>query len=118
MEQYPIPRQQVMDYLRAHLDGVPVSSQVPKTRPESFVTVVNAGGPGRLNQVLEEVYLTIESWDKDDLAAEVRATKVRALLERGPFMRYREMGAPTYLPDESEQFRYTWTVSMRFKTSA
>ncbi|MGO2634437.1 MAG: hypothetical protein ACTH9H_11880 [Galactobacter sp.] len=117
MGEYPNPRVLVIQYLAEHLD-VPVSSQVPKKRPGAFVTVLNAGGPGRLNQVIEEVALTVESWDNDDLAAETRATRIRALLERGPFMRYREYSAPAYIPDESGQYRYRYTFTIRFKTSA
>lgn len=116
MGEYPNPRVLVIQYLAELLD-VPVSSKVPKTRPGAFVTVLNAGGPGRLNQVIEEVALTVESWDDDDLAAEMRATKIRALMEASPFMRYREYGAPAYIPDESGQYRYRYTFVIRLRTS-
>ena len=117
---YPDAKAAVVAHLRP-LVIVPVVSRVPRDRPSGFVRVLNAGGSGRVDPVLEEVALTVESWDNDESTAERRAQLIRDHLRRAytmgghPVYGYSELGAPVDLPDESGQWRYTFTFSIRMR---
>ena len=117
---YPDAKAAVIAYLRP-LVSVPVVSRVPLDRPAGFARILNAGGSGRVDPVLEEVALTVESWDNDESTAERRAQIIRDHLRRAytmgghPVYGYSELGAPVDLPDESGQWRYTFTFSMRMR---
>ena len=117
---YPDAKAAVIAYLRP-LVSVPVVSRVPRDRPSGFVRVLNAGGSGRVDPVLEEVALTVESWDNDESTAERLAQRIRDHLRRAytmnghPVYGYSEMGPPVDLPDESGQWRYTFTFSIRMR---
>ena len=117
---YPDVKAAVIAHLRP-LAGVPVVSRVPRDRPAGFVRILNAGGAGRVGPVLEEVALTVESWDNDESTAERRAQLIRDLLRRAytmgghPVYGYSEMGPPVDLPEESGQCRYTFTFSIRMR---
>ena len=117
---YPDAKAAVVAHLRP-LVIVPVVSRVPRDRPSGFVRVLNAGGSGRVDPVLEEVALTVESWDNDESTAERRAQLIRDHLRRAytmnghPVYGYSEMGPPVDLPDESGQWRYTFTFSIRMR---
>ena len=117
---YPDAKAAVVAHLRP-LVIVPVVSRVPRDRPSGFVRVLNAGGAGRVDPVLEEVALTVESWDNDESTAERRAQIIRDHLRRAytmgghPVYGYSELGAPVDLPDESGQCRYTFTFSIRMR---
>ena len=117
---YPDAKAAVVAHLRP-LVIVPVVSRVPRDRPSGFVRVLNAGGSGRVDPVLEEVALTVESWDNDESTAERRAQLIRDHLRRAytmgghPVYGYSELGAPVDLPDESGQCRYTFTFSIRMR---
>jgi len=96
----------------------------PNTSTSSFMRVLLAGGTGQINPALEEVAVTLESWDDDEHQAFVHAEQARAAL-RGihlvgdnPVYRYREWGPPVDLPDESGQWRYTFTFSIRLRIQA
>jgi hypothetical protein len=120
---FPNHRSLIVGYLNEHLD-VHVSTRVPTDRPDAFVRVLDAGGQGRINPAIEEVAFTVESWSNDETNAEARIHLIRSLLSRAtgwdghPFYAYREYGAPVHLPDESPQYRFTYTFSMRLRTSA
>lgn len=117
---YPDAKAAVVAHLRP-LVIVPVVSRVPRDRPSGFVRVLNAGGSGRVDPVLEEVALTVESWDNDESTAERRAQIIRDHLRRAytmgghPVYGYSELGAPVDLPDESGQCRYTFTFNIRMR---
>ena len=117
---YPDAKAAVIAHLRP-LASVPVVSRVPRDRPAGFVRILNAGGAGRVDPVLEEVALTVESWDNDEPTAERRAQRIRDHLRRAytmnghPVYGYSEMGPPVDLPDESGQWRYTFTFSIRMR---
>ena len=117
---YPDAKAAVIAYLRP-LVSVPVVSRVPLDRPAGFVRILNAGGAGRVDPVLEEVALTVESWDNDEPTAERRAQLIRGHLRRAytmgghPVYGYSELGAPVDLPDESGQWRDTFTFSIRMR---
>lgn len=117
---YPDAKAAVIAHLRS-LAGVPVVSRVPRDRPAGFVRILNAGGAGRVGPVLEEVALTVESWDNDESTAERRAQRIRDHLRLAyamnghPVYGYSELGAPVDLPDESGQCRYTFTFSIRMR---
>jgi hypothetical protein len=57
----------VIQALNASLP-VPVSADVPKDRPEAFVTVEKVGG-GKSGPGIESVELAVQSWEKRRLAA-------------------------------------------------
>ena len=124
MEKFPAhPRGLIIGYLSERLD-VPVRGRVPNPRPDSFVRVLLNGGRGDLGRTLEEVAFTVESWDVDEDRAEDRANLIRAHLKAAhsydgvTFYRYREYGAPTFYPDESEIPRVVFSFTMRFQLSA
>ena len=113
----------IISYLNTEID-VPVVSRVPRTRPSAFVRVLLAGGAGRLNQVLEERAFTVEAWaDTEEVAHDLCASVRIALMnldqwDGHPVYRYTEWGPPVDLPDESEQFRYQYTFSIRLRIAA
>ena len=124
MEIFPAhPRGLIIGYLNSVLD-VPVSGRVPNPRPESFVRVLLNGGLGDIGRTLEEVAFTVESWDMDEDRAEERANLIRAYLKSAQsfsgvtFFRYREYGAPTFYPDDSNIPRVVFSFTMRFQLSA
>ncbi|MCQ9367339.1 hypothetical protein NQ036_03640 [Brevibacterium sp. 91QC2O2] len=120
MPEFPSARRLLREHLAGLLD-VPVVTRVPAERPPGFVRILNAGGAGRLGPVLEEVALTVESWDDSEVVAEDRANHIRGLLCEAPewagrpVYRYRESGPPVDLPDESEQHRFTFTLTIRLR---
>lgn len=121
---FPNPRSLIVGYLKEHL-SVPVVTRVPIKRPDAFVRVVHVGGAGRLNPAIEDVRLVVESWDKNEVAAETRANEVRELLaamngwKGHPVYLYREAGPPVWQDDTTEIpiFSFTFTVRLR-NTSA
>lgn len=122
---FPNPRSLIVGYLNSLEDvlGAATSTRVPNPRPSSFVRVLHAGGEGQLNPAFEGVSLTVESWDDDEVAAETRAQLIRSKLSRATgwnghmFYRYREAGPPVDLADESGQYRFTFTFSLRLRTT-
>lgn len=117
---YPDAKKTLVVYLQGRTDA-PVMTRVPQSRPAAFVRVLLAGGAGRVGPVLEDVSFTVESWDNDEAAAARRAQEVRDLIrcayvmDGHPVYGYSEYGGPTDLPDESGQWRYTWTFSLRMR---
>lgn len=117
---FPDVKWLVIKYLNEELD-TPVYSRVPKHRPASFIRILLAGGTGQIDPALEEVAVTIESWDSDEHQAFVHAEQARQALRHihlvgdNPVYRYREWGPPVDLPDESGQWRYTFTFSIRLR---
>ena len=117
---FPDAKAVARTYLAGHLQ-VPVVSRVPTTRPGGFVRLLNAGGAGLTGVVFNDVALTVESWDDDEATAARRAQVIRDLLRRAymmgghPVYAYTEWGPPVDLPDESDQYRYVWTFSIRMR---
>lgn len=120
---FPDVKWLVIKYLNEELE-TPVYSRVPKARPSSFIRVLLAGGTGQINPALEEVAVTLESWNTDEHGAFLQAEKARQALrsirnvDGNPVYRYREWGPPVDLPDESGQWRYTFTFSIRLRIQA
>lgn len=120
---FPDVKWLVIKYLNEELE-TPVYSRVPKARPSSFIRVLLAGGTGQINPALEEVAVTLESWNTDEHEAFLQAEKARQALrsihnvDGNPVYRYREWGPPVDLPDESGQWRYTFTFSIRLRIQA
>lgn len=120
---YPDAKKTLVAYLDGRTDA-PVMTRVPRSRPVSFVRVLLAGGAGRVGPVLEDVSFTVESWDNDEAAAARRAQEIRDLIRRAyvmdghPVYGYSEHGPPVDLPDESDQWRYTWTFSLKLRPVA
>ena len=117
---WPDPKAALIAYLSEHVDA-PVVSRVPTSRPSSFVRVQLAGGEGVRDGLLSDVAFTVESWDDDEAAAQARAQTVRSALHAAyvmgghPVYGYKEWGPPVDLPDESRQWRYTFTFAIRFR---
>lgn len=61
------------------IDGIPVVADVPKTRPERFVSVERTGG-GR-EDVRDLPLVTLHAWDRTRYAASQTATVLADLLE-------------------------------------
>ena len=120
---FPDVKWLVIKYLNEELE-TPVYSRVPKQRPSSFIRILLAGGTGQINPALEEVAVTLESWNTDEheafLQAETARQALRSIHDVGgnPVYRYREWGPPVDLPDESGQWRYTFTFSIRLRIQA
>ena len=98
---------------------VPVYSQVPSSRPASFVVVRRVGGVRR-NEVTDEPMLTIECWamkpeQAADLAATARAhvdAMAGETIEGTAVYRVTDIAGPAFLPDpDSDMPRYSFTVS-------
>lgn len=104
--------------------GVPVSTRVPKVRPAAFAIVQLASGAGQIIPALEEVGITLDVWDNDEMQARSTMERARSILRRTrtvngePIYAYNEWGAPVDLPDESGQPRYTLTFSIRLRSTA
>ena len=118
---FPDARSCVISYLDEVLE-VPVHSRVPKTRPDTFVRILNAGGAGQVNPALDDVAFTVETWSSSEGATADLAQLVRAYLRDATIMAghgvyaYNEWGPPVDLPDdESGQFRFTFTFSIRIR---
>ena len=117
---WPDPKAALIAYLLAHIDA-PVVSRVPAKRPPSFVRIQLAGGAGLGEGLLSDVAFTVESWDDAEAAAPARAQAIRAALRAAygmgghPGYGYKEWGPPVDLPDESRQWRYTFTFAIRFR---
>ena len=113
----------IISYLNAHVDPQ-VVSRVPAKRPPVFVRVLHAGGAGRLNQVIEERAFTVEVWANTEEVAHDLCASVRIALmlldqwNGHPVYRYTEWGPPVDLPDESGQYRYQYTFSIRLRIAA
>ena len=117
---WPDPKAALIAYLSEHIDA-PVVSRVPTSRPSSFVRVQLAGGAGLGEGLLSDVAFTVESWDDDEAQAQARAQAIRSALLSAytmgghPVYGYTEWGPPVDLPDESRQWRYTFTFAIRFR---
>lgn len=104
-----------IQYLNSHL-GEPVSTRVPATRPDAFVTVFVTGG-SRANVLFDRPTLTVEAWHTQEWEARELAGKCRELIDNathgdGFFTNDYDSGTPVFLPDESGQPRYTFTVEI------
>lgn len=117
---FPDARAALISHLSDVMD-VPVSSRVPNSRPPDFIRVLHAGGAGAINPALDDVAFTLESWSTDEGSAADRAQLIRAHLRNAVTMdghavyAYNEWGPPVDLPDESGQFRFTFTFSLRIR---
>lgn len=113
-----------IDYLKAQLadrgPAVSVTSKVPNPRPATFVVVRRLGGI-RLNLVVDDAQVTIESWANDDDEAHDLAQLCRGLVfaMRGTVQdgtavyRVGELAGPQDLPDPpSSQSRYVHNVQI------
>jgi hypothetical protein len=120
---FPDAKAAVINYLSEVLEWL-VVSQVPRTRPARFVRVLLSGGAGQVNPALDEVAFTIEAWSNSEGEAADTIQLARAQLRNAhqmggvPVYGYTERGAPVDLPDESGQFRYTYSFSLRFRGEA
>lgn len=104
-----------VEYLNRHLDE-PVSTRVPATRPSSFVRVMVTGG-ARVNVLFDRPTLTVEAWHQTEWEARELAGKCRELIDAathgdGFATNDYDSGTPVFLPDESGQPRYTFTVQV------
>ena len=107
--------------LPGHL-AAPVVGEVPNPRPERFVVVSMAGGPGRTaaNPVVDRAAVTVEAWADhrewaNDLATDARAVlldSVGSFVDGVQMYRVEDSGTPVPLPDplDSGQHRVTFTV--------
>lgn len=104
------------------LTGLTVASAVPKTRPDEFIKVQDAGMQ-RVDRHVRELSFTLEFWAKATTRAYGIGAAVLAYFESVDALdgvtvyRPRDWGPPVELPDESGQPRYTATVSFRLKSS-
>lgn len=105
----------------------PVRSRPPNPRPAAFVTVRRVGGVRR-NLVVDEATLSVEAWAATEQAAHDLAQQARAAIHAaqgtvvagyGTCYRSDEVGGPVWDPDpESEQARYSFSVSVAFRGSS
>lgn len=121
---FPDIEELLVEYLSAELlemgVGVPVLTQIPAQRPESFVSVPRVGGPRR-NQVVDAATISADSWALRPKAAHDLAQVVRGLigalpgqsLGGYPIYRVTEFTGPGNLPDpRSQHARYTQAFSI------
>lgn len=108
----PSPQAFIVALLTANLQ-VPVSTKIPDTRPERFITVQRVGGSMR-NLVTDRVQLAVQAWAESEVYAERLCIECEAVLSasvctpfRGAMIRhFREVTAPLSFPDVSGQPRY------------
>jgi hypothetical protein len=114
------------DELADHDTEVTVSNRVPSPRPARFVTVRRVGGI-TTSVVTDAATVAVEAWSQSDEDAHDLAQLCRALIHDmtgtvqsgATIYRTSEFGGPVNLPDpESEQPRYTLTVSVTARGSA
>jgi|SRR5690625_1849651 len=100
--------------------NITVHTQIPGTRPESFVTVPRVGGPRR-NQVVDSATISVDSWAIRPKPAHDLAQMVRGLigalpgqmLDGYPIYRVTEFTGPGNMPDpRSQHARYTQAFSI------
>lgn len=96
-------------YLKTGLDEIPVSADVPRKRPEEFVTVERTGG-GATNLIAHPT-LAIQSWAKTNQSAWELAERVDALMSAMPYKLADVMGCScttiSHWPDpDSDLQRY------------
>lgn len=121
---FPDIEQLLVDWLTEHLPEygytVPVSTQIPDERPESFVTVPRVGGPRR-NLVVDSPTISCDSYAIRPKPALELAQVVRGIIHAaagqvlGGYQVYRvtEFTGPGNLPDNrSAHSRYTQAFSI------
>lgn len=120
---FPDAESVVISYLKTVIPGLRISTTVPSTRPDSFVTVIRAGGRKvRLNA--DSAMLIFECWDKDTVKASALCRTVRAYVNALPgnvvngvwVYKVTEIGGPGYYPDPTTglpRYQFTVTVDMR-----
>lgn len=102
-------------YLSAGLGGVPVSADVPRARPEEFVTVERTGG-GSTDR-LAHPELAVQSWAATNHGAWLLAERVDALMSAMPYRLADVMGCSCssvyHWPDpDSDMQRYQGVYSL------
>lgn len=120
----------VVNRVRARLAAVgdtsTVGTVIPASRPARFTTVRRTGGPTSEFVVTEWAQITVECWGNTPKQAHDLAQFVRSVIRAMPgqtltgitVYRVDEFSGPANLPDpESNQARYTWTVSMHVRAT-
>lgn len=119
--EFPDSMGAVIHYLNDAV-GQPVKSQVRDPRDPTFVRVRPAGGTGIRDTVFEDVAYTIEAWDYDDQKARkiaydcVHALKRANSMDGYPVNKFRLYSSPVRWDDDSTQWRWTFTFSIRFRS--
>lgn len=108
------------------LTGVPIHQVEPNPLPPTFVLVKRIGGHAR-NLVIDDAYLTIETWAPTEYEAHDLGQITRAEIHAavGHYMgtqflyRVDEIGGLAMSPDpDTATPRYTWTVSVSLRGTA
>ena len=116
----------VRSYLQTSLGATPkVVTNVPKTRPASFVRIIAAGGRGRRSLVLSDHNMIFEAWAASETAAATLAYRLEAYMlganqvASSGIYHTSSFGSPVNLPDpDSGQHRYTFTLQVTTRSSA
>lgn len=123
----------ICDYLRDELDGrgytdIHVGARVPDDRPTRFVRVRRTGGT-KLNLVVDDAQLSVETWGETEAAAHDLAQLCRGLIHAADstelagtqVYRIAEVAGPADLPDplsNQPRFSATYLVAVRCTTTA
>lgn len=112
---FPDAEAVMVEHLPARV-GVPVTTKVPASRPDSFLRVQRTGG-SRRDRVTDRPMLTFEAWAPTETAAQDLAALAHGHLylladeQVGPVRACRDVGGPVSSPDpESDTPRYVFTV--------
>ncbi|VEI04104.1 Uncharacterised protein [Acidipropionibacterium jensenii] len=101
--------------------GCPVDTEIPDTRPEGrFLRIVDAGGPGIRDWVLDQVQVTweasstISAADADELALHVRDvfSKLSGTQQDGQWICDVTCTRPRWFPDENRIPRYAGSATI------
>ena len=110
--------------LAARGPAIPVGTDVPKPRPDKFVTLRRVGGVTR-NLVTDSATVSFEAWAPAEEDAHDLAQLVRALVLASPrstsltVYRVDEFAGPASLPDpDSDQPRFTFTAAVSYRGAA
>lgn len=113
-----------VEIVGAAVAPIQVGTRVPNPRPLSFVSMVRVGGIRR-NVVVDEGFITVECWGKDEATAHDLGQAARAALEaaegtvvgsHGMVYKVSEFGGLHHNPDSEsghERYSFTSTICLR-----
>lgn len=106
--------------LQPELDGIPVSGDVPATRPERFVTVERTGGGMDAYGLLDRSMFAVQCWATSrDQAGSLAQTVVPLLYRCATHPAFGRITVESIanLPLDETQPRYQITVTMTVQTT-
>lgn len=122
VSEFPDVEQLLIDHLDA---GAPISTKVPKPRPDTFVRVERTGGP-RTSRFMDSPTVVVEAWAVRESEAIALASLLRGLMadlsgtspDGFAVKQVGELSGITNLPDPASggaHHRYTQTFTLHVR---